>query len=118
MFEHRKSKLASKQVYRNRLLKFSLISTCIFIIMLGGGISGYMFFGNMNFTNAFYNASMILGGMGPPDPIENPSARIFAGIYALLCGIAFLLSMGIIITPIVHRFFHKFHADINDEGLK
>ena len=116
MFERRKARLASKEVFRSRILKFSLISVGIFIFALGGGIAGYMGFGHMNLTDAFYNASMILGGMGPPDPIVNPSARIFAGIYALFCGIAFLLSMGIVITPIVHRFFHKFHADVKDEG--
>ncbi len=115
MFEHKRAKLASSKEYRSRLIKFSLISVGIFIFALGIGIAGYMGYGHMNLIDAFYNASMILGGMGPPDPIINPPARIFAGMYALFCGIVFLLSMGIVITPIVHRFMHKFHVDTKDE---
>jgi hypothetical protein len=115
MFEHRKSKLASPEVFRGRLLKFSLISMVIFAVCLFIGIAGYHYIGRLGWVDAFLNASMILGGMGPVDPLPDKSAKIFAGFYALFSGVAFLAGMSIILAPVVHRFFHKFHLDIDDK---
>jgi hypothetical protein len=114
VLEHRKAKLASPQEFRKRLLKFSLISALIFTVSLVIGVLGYHYLGRLGWVDSFMNASMILGGMGPVDPLPDNTAKMFAGVYALFCGVAFLLGMGIVITPIAHRFFHKFHADIND----
>lgn len=115
IFEHRRSKVAPVKVFRKRLIKFSLIGTGMFIVSLFIGVLGYHILGKESWVDAFMNASMILGGMGPVDPLPDDSAKIFAGIYALFSGVAFLLGMGVIITPVVHRFFHKFHADIDDK---
>ncbi len=75
------------------------------------GVLGYHFIGGLSFVDAFLNASMILGGMGPVDILTNDSAKIFSGFYALYSGIAFLTSFAIIIAPIFHRFLHKFHLE-------
>ena len=40
--------------------------------------------------DAFLNASMILGGMGPVGELPNDAAKVFASIYALFSGIALL----------------------------
>lgn len=57
---------------------------------------------------------MILGGMGPVNLLTNTGAKVFASIYALFSGLVFIAVMGIVLTPIVHRMFHKFHADEED----
>lgn len=115
MFEHRKSKLASALIFRRRVFKFSLITFCIFILTLAAGMMGYHYIAYQDWYDAFMNASMILGGMGPTGELPNPSAKLFAGVYALFCGVIFLLGMGVIIAPVFHRFMHKFHLDI-DKG--
>jgi hypothetical protein len=115
MFEHRKSRLAPVIVFRRRVFKFSMITLCVFLLTLIGGMSGYHYLAGQNWVDAFMNASMILGGMGPTGELPNPNAKIFAGAYALFCGVVFLLGMGVIIAPVFHRFMHKFHLDMDDK---
>lgn len=115
MFEHKKAKLATREVYRRRLVKYSVMSMMILIVSLLVGILGYHFIARLEWIDAFMNAAMILGGMGPVDPLPDKTAMIFAGCYAIFCGVAFLLSMGVVVTPIVHRFYHKFHLEIKDD---
>lgn len=72
-------------------------------------MAGYHFFENLSWIDAFINAAMILGGMGP---LENPqtfAGKLFAGIYALYSGIIFLIAVGVIFAPVFHRMFHLFH---------
>lgn len=116
MFEHSKTRLATGKVFRVRLLKFTLISTGIFGLSLSIGIFGYHYFAGLGWVDSFLNASMILGGMGPVDMLKTAPAKIFAGCYSLFSGVAFLSAMAIFLTPILHRFLHKFHLDINDRG--
>lgn len=118
MFEHRKSLLATQKQFRNRLLKAGTISFFIFLISLLAGIIGYHFSADFDWVDSFLNASMILGGMGPVGELPNNASKIFAGCYALFSGVAFISSMAIFITPILHRFLHKFHLDEDDiEGI-
>ena len=65
-------------------------------------------------VDALLNASMILGGMGPVDTLPTQSAKIFASLYALFCGLVFVGTMGLVISPILHRMLHKFHIDDAD----
>lgn len=53
---------------------------------------------------------MILGGMGPVDSLHTTAGKIFAGFYALYSGLIVIVVAGILLTPIVHRLVHKFHA--------
>lgn len=118
MFEHNKARLASKEQFRSRLMKFTFISAVIFIFSLSIGILGYHFIAGLRWVDSFLNASMILGGMGPVDLLASDPAKIFAGCYSLFSGVAFLSSMAIFLTPILHRFLHKFHLDIDDSRDK
>jgi len=55
-----------------------------------------------------------LSGMGPIiDPAIQLSntAKVFASLYALFSGVAFISTIGLIIAPIAHRFFHKLHIE-------
>lgn len=96
-----------------RSLSFGLL---FIIVALGVGMVGYHSFETMSWTDAYVNASMILSGMGPVSPLVTTGGKIFAGTYALFSGLAFILIMGIIFSPIIIRFFHKFHIEINKLG--
>jgi hypothetical protein len=65
--------------------------------------------------DALLNASMILAGMGPVDPVQSTAAKLFATFYALYSGIAFLTMIAILMAPLLHRFLHKFHLEMKDE---
>lgn len=89
--------------------------------MLFIGIIGYKYIVELSWGQSLLNASMILSGMGPVFPehfILSRSATIFASLYALFIGIAFLSIFSIIIAPVAHRFLHSIHLEANAEDNK
>ena len=87
--------------------------------LLGGsliwGMWGYMHFERLRLLDAFLNAAMLLGGMGPIEQPQTDGGKLFAGIYALYAGLVVLAVAGIILAPMMHRFLHRFHLE-EDEG--
>jgi len=76
---------------------------------LGIGIVGYHFWGGLDWLDSLLNASMILGGMGPVDPITSTAGKMFASFYALFSGLVFIGLSGFLLAPFVHRLLHRFH---------
>lgn len=83
---------------------------------LGIGIIGYHEFESMDWLDAFLNASMILGGMGPVDVLHTEAGKIFAGLYALFSGLIFLVTVGLFFSPLIHRLLHKFHFEEENDN--
>jgi len=109
-----KQKLISKKQFKKKLLKSFILASGLLFISLLIGVLGYMHFYNLNWVDALLDASMILTGMGPVSVAKSDGAKIFASFYALYSGIAFLTSVAVISAPVLHRFLHKFHLDIED----
>ena len=111
-FEHYKKPLLTKNEFIRRQLRYAGLSLIILFVSLGTGTAGYHIFGNLSWIDAFLNASMILTGMGPVDHLETQGGKLFAALYALFSGIAFLTFAGVLFAPVYHRFLHKLHLDI------
>ncbi len=111
-FEHHKKPLLGRREFLRRQLRYAGFSLVILASSLGLGTLGYHVFGDLSWTDAFLNASMILTGMGPVDHLDTGAGKIFAAFYALYSGIAFLTFAGVLFAPIYHRFLHKLHLDI------
>jgi len=75
------------------------------------GIFGYHYIAHLAWIDAIHNASMILSGMGPVASIENTAGKLFSSFYALFSGVAFITSVGIFLSPAIHRFLHKIHLE-------
>jgi hypothetical protein len=75
------------------------------------GMAGYHYLGGMSWVDGFLNSAMLIGGMGPTTPVVGNAAKLFSGMYALYCGLVFMVSMTILMVPVVHRVLHRFHAD-------
>ncbi len=73
------------------------------------GMVGYAHFEGLHWRDAFLNAAMLLGGMGPVETPATPGGKLFAGLYALYAGLIFLVTGAILLSPVVHRILHKFH---------
>ncbi|NCI45974.1 hypothetical protein [Sediminibacterium soli] len=110
-YEHRYQPLASKKVFLKRLKRNVLLASCILSVCLLIGVVGYRFGGPMSWIDALHNASMILSGMGPVAEVKTTGGKLFSSVYALFSGVAFITNIGILLTPIAHRFFHKLHAE-------
>ncbi len=107
----------SPREFRRRFVKVAMLAFGMFTISILIGILGYHYIVKLDWVSAFLNASMILGGMGPVADLTNNDQKIFAGLYALFSGVAFLGSVAIFLSPIIHRFLVRFHMDIDpDEG--
>ena len=105
-------KLHSRKHFFKNLTKSFITGFVMILVSLGIGGLGYHFYGNLDWLSAFLNASMILTGMGPVDPMLSPAGKLFAIFYSLFSGVTFLIIAGIIFAPIYQRFLHKFHLDI------
>ena len=115
MFEHHKQPLASQSIFRQRMVRFGLFAGGIILFSLCIGILGYHYFESLSWIDSLLNASMILGGMGPVNLLQTSAGKIFASFYALYSGIVLLASVGVLATPIFHRFMHRFHIEIEDK---
>ena len=91
---------------RNGFIGLMLIAAALFIGMLG-----YHEFEHMAWIDAFINASMILSGMGPETAVVTTAGKIFAGLYALFSGLAFIAIFVIMLSPAIHKFFRKIHVE-------
>ena len=114
MYEHRSEPLLSQNAFLWRLLSGLALSGTLIMASLALGVIGYRFLGGLGWLDALLNASMILTGMGPVNPMRTTSGKLFAAGYALFSGVAFLTGVGVLLAPVVHRFLHRFHLDMED----
>ena len=110
-FESRSQPPLSRIAFWFRFLRYLAFALGLLAVSLGAGMLGYHGFENMSWLDAFLNASMILGGMGPVDVLRTEGGKLFAGFYALFSGIVVLAVAGILFSPLVHRLLHKFHFE-------
>jgi hypothetical protein len=83
MYENRKQPLLSTAKFLNRVARHWLAGFGVLAFGLGVGILGYHYIAGLSWIDSLLNASMILGGMGPVDPLKTNAAKIFASCYAL-----------------------------------
>jgi len=114
MFEHHTEPLASQAEFTRRVVRYSLLTAGIILFSLVIGILGYHYLESLSWIDSLLNASMILGGMGPVNALQTNAGKVFASFYALYSGIVLLASVGILGTPIFHRFMHRFHLELED----
>ena len=111
MFEHRTEPLLPRQRFFWRVIFFVAASAALVGAALGIGVLGYHYLGGLPWIDALVNASMILGGMGPVDPITSHAGKLFASAYALFSGLLFIGAASLVLTPFVHRIMHKLHIE-------
>jgi hypothetical protein len=109
MYEHHKQPLAKRSVFAKRLALNGITGLLLLAFSLGIGMFGYHFLEGLSWIDSLLNASMILGGMGPVNPLQTEAGKLFASFYALYSGVVLLAAVGILATPIYHRFLHRFH---------
>jgi hypothetical protein len=111
LYEKKAEPPLSRSRFLNRILLHGVVAVALLLGSLGLGMTGYEYFEHLPWRDAFLNSAMLLGGMGPVDPPRTDPGKMFAGLYALYAGLVFLLIVGLVFTPVVHRLLHKFHWD-------
>ncbi len=111
MYEHRTQPLLAWPAFLRRAGRHVIWGLLAIVPAVGMGTVGYHLLGRLPWIDAFLNASMILGGMGPVDRMETDGGKLFSALYALFSGLVFIAVMGVVIAPWVHRMIHVMHAE-------
>lgn len=113
--ESKADSVASPGVFFRRLGRYLFACGLLGAISLAIGMVGYRCFERQSWPEAFVNSAMLLSAMGPVSDPQTDAGKIFAGCYALYCGLVFLFTAGLLVTPFAHRMLHLFHADPDDD---
>lgn len=111
MYESRDEQPISHPHFVRRIIIHFGVATAMVIGSLLLGMVGYEHYEDLPWRDAFLNAAMLLGGMGPVNSPQTPGGKIFAGSYALYAGLVFLVAVAVLLAPAVHRLLHRFHFD-------
>ena len=113
-YERRKDKLLPPRQFAIRVCQHGGLVVIAVVLSLTMGVLGYHGFAHLPWIDSLLNASMILGGMGPVDPIPTTGGKLFASFYALYSGVFFILASGVLLAPFLHRLVHRFHLEKDD----
>lgn len=111
LYESKNTRPIGRQNFVVRIGRHLLAAALLLVFSLLIGILGYVHIEHLSWMDAFLNAAMLLGGMGPVNPPLTSGGKLFAGLYALYAGLVFIVTAALIFTPIVHRVLHRFHWD-------
>ena len=112
MYEHRHHPPITGAAFRLRFALHAAFAVAAALVCLAVGMAGYLIFESEHiktWRDAFLNAAMLLGGMGPIHTPQTDGGKVFAGLYALFAGVVFVAAAGVIIAPLLHRLLHLFH---------
>jgi hypothetical protein len=111
MYESKSQKPLVPAAFRSRLVAHLAAALGLVAFSLAIGMAGYMALEALTPIDAFLNASMLLGGMGPVTTPLSWGGKLFAGCYALYAGLVFIATAALVFTPVLHRVIHRFHWD-------
>jgi hypothetical protein len=98
------------------LIANRMLSTGLALIPVVGAtlLLGMLIYHNvehLGWSSSFLNAAMLLGGMGPVDPLRTETGKWLAGSYALLAGLVVLVVTGVMIAPVIHHVLSHYGFD-------
>jgi hypothetical protein len=101
-----------KARFRAHLIGNLTVAAVILAVSLAIGMTGYhSLVPGLSWMDAFVNSAMLLSGMGPLGSLPSDSAKLFAGIYALYCGVVFIATVGLVLAPVGAHVLRRFHLD-------
>jgi hypothetical protein len=114
MYEHKSQPLLPPRKFYRRVLGNILIAVIILAFSLLIGVLGFCLTDGVPWDEGFHNSAMLLSGMGPViQHYPTTGAVLFSSFYALFSGIVFIANIGVILTPLMHRVFHRLHLEEN-----
>ena len=111
MYERRSEPLIPRRQFLARVARSGAFALALAALSLLIGMVGYHSLEQLGWMDAFLNAAMLLGGMGPVNAPATAAGKLFAGLYALYCGLVVIVATGVLLAPVAHRMLHKFHLE-------
>ena len=82
------------------------------------GMSIYHFVEGLDWSDSFLNSSMLLGGMGPVDPLHTTLGKWLAGFYAMFAGLVVIVIAGALLAPMIHHVLQKHHREMHEKSTR
>jgi hypothetical protein len=115
--ERRYQPLLSRREFAWRYVRW--ISLAIIILTVSLVANLWLSFSRRNSMDRFAAQRVDdLGGMGPVDTLKTKAGKLFASFYALYSGLLLISLAGLMFTPLIHRFLHRFHLELDKPGAK
>jgi len=109
MYESLSRPPIDRRRFARRFAAHFLVAAGLIAGSLGAGMVGYVAFEHLSWIDAFLNAAMLLGGMGPVNAPQTDAGKLFAGLYALYAGLVFIVTAALLFGPVLHRLLHRLH---------
>ncbi|AWK41825.1 MULTISPECIES: hypothetical protein [Photorhabdus] len=94
-----------------RVVRFYFIAATFFFIGIIPGVLGFYLIEGHTFSESLLNALSMLGSQGlDPVPVSL-SGKYFIAIYGVFLESVFFITLGLVVTPFIHRILHKWHLD-------
>jgi hypothetical protein len=114
MYERRTQPVLPTGRFLRRLATHGLVALALVAVSLLIGTLGYHSLAHQAWIDAFLNASMLLGGMGPVGEITSTSGKLFASFFALYAGLMLIGVTTLVLAPVIHRILHTVHLEEPD----
>jgi len=116
-YERYRQPLAPRAVFLRRLGINAGVAGALIVVSLAAGMIGYHFIEGLGWLPAYVYAAMIVSGMGPlGEPPATAGGQLFAGTYALFCGLVLVATTGLVLAPVLHRLLHTLHLSEEDSA--
>lgn len=113
MYEHKSKPLLSKKEFGKRVFVHVLVALLLVALTLVIGTAGHVYFDNMGLVEALVASITLTSGLGISILPETTSGLLFASLYGIISSYVYLATTSIVLAPILHRLFHKFHLENN-----
>jgi hypothetical protein len=110
-YEQRDAPVLPLRPFLRRMVRHGAIVFEFALLSIAIGMAGFHLFADQAWIDAFLNTAMLLGGMGPVGEIRSTGGKLFAGIFALYAGLAFIVAFAVLTAPVLHRLIHRFHLE-------
>jgi len=114
-YEHRTQPVLPRPQFLRRIAFHALLALAVVAVSLIIGVLGYRFLAGFSWLDSLLNAAMILGGMGPVNALSTTGGKVFASLYALYAGVAFLAVAAVLVAPFAHRLLHSLHLEETEQ---
>ncbi len=111
IFEHKHQPLLPYTQFLRRMIRCAICALLLSIITISLGTIGYHFIEHQTCIDAMLNSVLVMTGLGLITEIKTLDGKLFTIFFSLLSPIIFYSILGILFTPLLHRFLHNFHLD-------
>ncbi len=113
MYEHKSKPLLSKKEFSRRVFLHLIVAMVLLVFTLTIGTAGHIYFDNMKLVEALVASITLTSGLGISILPETTSGLLFASLYGIISSYVYIATTSIVLAPILHRLFHKFHLESN-----